>query len=152
MFLEHHADFLGYLLCPRPLFEYIGGLPDVRLLPIWLVNVGSNFVPNSNRLMQRQTTFFLPFFTQVVRRYMEPHSPQTSLSESAYLLQYLPSALLVFFWETFFCCFFWSVQAGHLGNLHGDDSWVVVSDVIFGELSVVFLLFLSKKIYCIAFL
>src|SRR5699024_8855427 len=55
--------------------------------------------------MQRQTTFFLPFLDQVVRRYMEPHSPQTNLSDKAYLLQYFPSTFLVFFWETFFLLF-----------------------------------------------
>ena len=90
----------------------------------WVGECWQYFVPNSRWLMQRQTTFFLPFLDQVVRRYMESHSPQTNLSDKAYLLQYFPSTLLVFFWETFFLLFLrvsssWAFRKSSRGMMAG---------------------------------
>ena len=58
--------------------------------------------PYSRRLTQRHTGFLPSFRVQMTRRYIEPHSPQTSRSERAYLLQYFPRGLLAFFWDAFF--------------------------------------------------
>src|SRR5699024_8468724 len=54
------------------------------------------FFPYSRRLMQRQMCSFAPSrLTHWVRRYIQPHSPQTRRSESANLLVYLPCSVLL---------------------------------------------------------
>ena len=90
--------------------------------------------------MQRQTTFFLPFLDQVVRRYMEPHSPQTNLSDKAYLLQYFPSTLLG---NLLFAISAGQFKLGIQEVLTGNDGRVVICYVVLGEFPVVFLLFLG---------
>ncbi len=53
------------------------------------------FLPKSSRLIHRQTIFFLPLTVHVHRRYGVLHSPHTSFSVSAYLLEYLPCSVFV---------------------------------------------------------
>ena len=67
---------------------------------------------------------------------MEPHSPQTNLSDKAYLLQYFPSTLLVFFWETFFLLFLrasssWAFRKSSRGIMAG---WLSVMYLILNNI------------------
>ena len=59
-------------------------------------------VPNSSRFTHRHTSsFVLSRLIHMVLRYIAPHSPQTVLSDSAYLLVYFPRPDFVLRQETF---------------------------------------------------
>lgn len=109
-------------------------------------------VPNSSRFTHRHTSsFVLSRLIHMVLRYIAPHSPQTVLSDSAYLLVYFLDQTLSSGKKPFFCYCALQSLTGLPENISWDNSWVIVSNVILFDLTSIFLHLLFEEICSIGF-